>query len=268
MGRQRRCSLGRKGSGKASQLGGPLLSVFSIPNPRGNLRVSKAPAFQFYAADYLADEHVQVMTLEQEGIYIRLLSYCWRESSIPADIALLSRLCKNAPAESIQFVIERFEPHPERPDRLVHPRLKAERTKQAEFNELKARAGRKGARKRWGPEVPQRKHGRPIVLPMAKNSSSSSSSSSSSLLSADRELSDHTHSPPKPVCVSRSKFTLDQIRDYAWAQHHLAQKLIGQGHRQVEGIRNPDGWAVAAHRSGEWDELIKQWIEDPQRAVG
>ena len=35
--------------------------------------MSKAPAFQFYAADYLADEHVQVMTLEQEGAQFRAI---------------------------------------------------------------------------------------------------------------------------------------------------------------------------------------------------
>jgi len=46
---------------------------------------SKSPAFQFYAADYLADENVQLMTLEEEGAYIRALAYCWREGSIPSD---------------------------------------------------------------------------------------------------------------------------------------------------------------------------------------
>jgi len=50
------------------------------PNPKG-----KAPAFQFYAADWLADEAVSVMSLEEEGAYIRALCYCWREGSIPAD---------------------------------------------------------------------------------------------------------------------------------------------------------------------------------------
>jgi putative transposase len=47
------------------------------PNPKG-----KDPAFQFYAADWLADEAVSVMGLEEEGAYIRALCYCWREGSI------------------------------------------------------------------------------------------------------------------------------------------------------------------------------------------
>lgn len=241
-------------------------SVFFIPKKRGSTNVSKSPAFQFYAADYLADEHVQVMTLEQEGIYVRLLSYCWREGSIPADIAMLSRLCKNAPSDSISVVVQRFEAHPARPDRLVHPRLEAERAKQAEFSENKARAGRKGARQRWGPPVPKRKDGRAIGLPLAKNSSSSSFSSSS----ADHStLSGHTHSAPaqaKPVCVpAKSKFTLDQIRQYAWASWRLDQHLIGLGRKNIDGIRNPDGWAVTAHRSGDYDPLIQEWIDDPDK---
>jgi uncharacterized protein YdaU (DUF1376 family) len=41
--------------------------------------------FPFYAADWLADEDVELMTLEQQGAYVRLLCYQWREGSIPAD---------------------------------------------------------------------------------------------------------------------------------------------------------------------------------------
>jgi uncharacterized protein YdaU (DUF1376 family) len=231
--------------------------------------MSRAPAFQFYAADYLADEHVQVMTLEQEGIYVRLLAYCWREGSIPADITLLSRLCKNAPADSLNQVIERFEVHPERPDRLVHPRLEAERSKQADFRSERSKSGTKGAKKRWGPKPPNRKNGSAnssaIGLPLAKNGSSFSSSSSSSS-SSNRSDLDHTHNAAtqKPVCVSKSKFTLQQIRQYAWASWRLDQRLVGQGRKNVDGIRNPDGWAISAHRSGDYDELIQEWIDNPQ----
>lgn len=154
----------------------------------------KAPAFQFYAAEYLADEHVQLMTLEQEGAYIRLLAFCWREGSIPADPAALSMLTKGGSTKDIAVVIQRFKPHAENIARLVHPRLEAERLKQAEWREKSAKGGRKSgkARKRkakdfkylqepvkGGSTKPQ-----PVALtktePPRLNTSSMSSSSSSS----------------------------------------------------------------------------------------
>ncbi|RSK50076.1 DUF1376 domain-containing protein [Hymenobacter rigui] len=115
----------------------------------------KAPAFQFYAADYLADEQVMLMSLEEEGAYIRLLAYCWREGSIPADEALLARLCKGATANVIRVVIECFQPDDNRPDRLVHPRLEEERAKQQVWRNKSSEGGRKSAEKRWGKKESQ-----------------------------------------------------------------------------------------------------------------
>jgi len=56
--------------------------------------MNSPPAFQFYAADWLADADVTMMTLEEEGAYIRALAFCWREGSIPADEKRLSVLLK------------------------------------------------------------------------------------------------------------------------------------------------------------------------------
>jgi len=100
--------------------------------------IGKSPAFQFYAGEYLADENVQLMTLEEEGCYIRMLAYCWREGSIPADHTLLSRLCKNASDEILTVVERRFE---KRGTRLIHLRLELERKKQKNFNKKQRMAG-------------------------------------------------------------------------------------------------------------------------------
>jgi uncharacterized protein YdaU (DUF1376 family) len=100
--------------------------------------IGKSPAFQFYAAEYLADENVQLMTLEEEGCYIRMLAYCWREGSIPAEHRLLSRLCKNASDQVLTSVEHRFK---KQGTRLVHLRLEMERKKQKKFNKKKSMAG-------------------------------------------------------------------------------------------------------------------------------
>lgn len=107
------------------------------------------PAFQFYADHYLADENVQLMSLEEEGAYIRLLAFCWREGSIPADEVLLSRLCKGANLDIIRVVTKCFQPMFECGSRLVHPRLEAERKKQEEWRKKSSDGGKKSADKRW-----------------------------------------------------------------------------------------------------------------------
>lgn len=144
----------------------------------------KPPAFQFYAAEYLADEHVQLMTLEEEGAYIRLLAFCWREGSIPQDITALSRLCKGASTTVLTTVVKRFKPI-ENGQRLVHPRLENERKKQQEWREKSALGGKASAHKRKHPKpkadeqggaTKSQPHGSTNGQAARLNSSSSSSS--------------------------------------------------------------------------------------------
>ena len=57
--------------------------------------MSKAPAFQFYAGDWLSDGRVSMLTLEAQGIYLRLLCHQWLEGSLPLypqNISKISRI--------------------------------------------------------------------------------------------------------------------------------------------------------------------------------
>jgi len=142
-----------------------------------------SPAFQFYAADYLADVNVQLMTLEEEGCYIRLLSFCWREGSIPSDEALLSRLSKGASTTVVRVVAKCFNQHPEDASRLIHPRLEQEREKQRIWREKSVEGGRKSAEKRQQKQSKSKggsTNPATVVQPNPLNTISSSSSSSSS----------------------------------------------------------------------------------------
>ena len=155
----------------------------------------KSPAFQFYAAEYLADEHVELMSLEEEGAYIRLLAYCWREGSIPADVESLSRLCKGASTTLVSKLLPRFKRSVANGSRLVHARLEAERIKQQSWREKSARGGRASARKRKHPqEISPEQGGSTTVPPTRLNGgsalqSSSSSSNSNTPADAGRGLS-------------------------------------------------------------------------------
>ena len=168
------------------------------PNPK-----SKAPAFQFYAADWLADEAVSVMSLEEEGAYFRALCYCWREGSIPADQDKLSRLLKGAPPSVVKVVTDCFATSPSEASRLIHPMLEKERTKQRDFSDRQ----RGKANRRWDstdptddmPEtcrddaevMPEECQSNAGEMPMVCSSTSTSTPSSSSIVSQTDESDRH-----------------------------------------------------------------------------
>ena len=103
----------------------------------------KAPAFQFYAADFLADKNVAVMSAAEVGAYILLISYCWREGALPDDheeLALLSRMPLEQFEKSWEKRLGRCFVQRGEDGQWVHPRLEAERESQAVNREKKRHA--------------------------------------------------------------------------------------------------------------------------------
>jgi uncharacterized protein YdaU (DUF1376 family) len=160
--------------------------------------MSDSPAFQFYPNDFIADPNTMLMTAEEVGAYTLLMAFCWKEESLPdnmADLAKLSRLTKGKFKKAWETRISKcFEKNSD--GNFIHPRLERERKKQKQYRENKSRAGKMGANKRWNPTNPDnvppvddyQNEGTPnggansgaIPVPMANDGFSSSSSSSSS----------------------------------------------------------------------------------------
>ncbi|MBL7685944.1 MAG: DUF1376 domain-containing protein, partial [Deltaproteobacteria bacterium] len=95
---------------------------------------NKSPAFQFYAAEFLADKNVICMTTEEVGAYWLLVSICWRESQLPDDLEELSSLVRMN-SEKFQTSWDKrikrcFQKNED--GFWVHPRLEEERKKQQE----------------------------------------------------------------------------------------------------------------------------------------
>jgi hypothetical protein len=146
----------------------------------------KLPWMPFYAADWMTDEAVRLMTLEQQGAYFRLLCSQWVEGSIPADtsaIAWLLGLNPNAfppwsnlldewrlaesgraldaePPEGLTegrwwrhvdehlwpVLAPQFHPVPGTPGRLVNRRLASIRREQVVLLEARREGGRRGGK--------------------------------------------------------------------------------------------------------------------------
>lgn len=109
----------------------------------------RAPAFQFYPKDFLADERVRLMSMPERGVYITLICLCWSEGTLPADTQTLSRIA-GMPVASFRklwpAVEVCFRPSPRDASRLIHPRLERERQKQRAYRRRQADNGRKGGR--------------------------------------------------------------------------------------------------------------------------
>lgn len=116
--------------------------------------MSKPPAFQFYANDFLID--TIEWTLEERGAHITLLSYEWDKGSIPASSQALARLIgvDKKDFERIWLVVgEKYQPMKGKKDRLVNRRLEEEREKQRKRREKLQLAGRKGGKKSRKPSL-------------------------------------------------------------------------------------------------------------------
>ena len=105
----------------------------------------KAPAFQFYPADFLLS--TMGWQPEHVGAYVRLLCYQWSNGPIPAQpdpIATIMGIPMGKPFEAAWLLIG-----PKFPDRL-NPRLEEVRRKQDAHREAQSKGGKAGAAKVWG----------------------------------------------------------------------------------------------------------------------
>lgn len=109
----------------------------------------KRPAFQFYPGDWLGSQRVSLLTLEEEGAYLRLLASCWQHGSIPADPEKIARLIGKGSSTNLAITLaSMFQPHPNNPSLLVHDRLEREREKQDAWSEKCREGGKKSAEMR------------------------------------------------------------------------------------------------------------------------
>ncbi len=173
----------------------------------------KPPAFQFYADTWLASLRVQLMTLAEEGAYIRCLAFCWRHGSIPSDPATLARLIgKGCDTTLASVVAQMFIPGSE-PLTLVHERLEEERVKQAQWR-AKCAAGGRAAKHSKG----STKDSVALRSPSPSPSPSPSSDSVSGLPSANTER--EADKPPTRSPVSKPEIpTAEQWQAHRAAEH-------------------------------------------------
>ena len=106
----------------------------------------KAPAFLFYADDFLAG--TSDMSAEEVGGYIRLLCHQWTKGSIPNDHERVARMAGLMGSPCVGYVLAKFrlcDGHT-----LKNERLEKVRAEHQAFKARQSTAGANGAAKRWG----------------------------------------------------------------------------------------------------------------------
>lgn len=171
--------------------------------------MGKAPAFQFYAADFLTG--TSEMTSFEIGVYIRLLAFSWDKGALPADRTRLARMV-GEPVDAFEAAWEIVgQKWTLTEDGYINDRLEQQRAERAEFAARQAARGRRSGdirrtRSERGRSVPVEPEGEPEANQGPLNSSvfdlqSSRESKEHSLLAA--ELVDAWNSgtsSPIPKC--------------------------------------------------------------------
>jgi uncharacterized protein YdaU (DUF1376 family) len=102
----------------------------------------------FYVKEFLADEAVQLMGLEEVGAYTLLLLHQWTHGSIPSDLAALGKICKNTKAGPMRRIwkamADKFPALDGDPNRLQNLKLERVRAEQEAFLENRRTSGRTG----------------------------------------------------------------------------------------------------------------------------
>ncbi|MCX6872126.1 MAG: LysM peptidoglycan-binding domain-containing protein [Verrucomicrobia bacterium] len=110
----------------------------------------KASGFSFSPSEYLANQQIQMMSLEEEGVYIRLLSYCWQNGSVPRDPEQAARLVGKGASTTVVASVLRLFQATQNPQELNHLDLQQQKDRLTQWKEKSAAGGRKSAASRKG----------------------------------------------------------------------------------------------------------------------
>lgn len=202
--------------------------------------MNKAPAFQFYAADFIVG--TAAMTAEDVGVYMRLLCYQWEHESLPDDERALSQLAGTRKKIS-SFVLSKFTKGDD--GKLRNARLESERKKQADFRESR----KTNARKRWDGST-------------SKNDARASEVHSDSTCKTDALLSPSSSSDIKRERESARPLDLAEAQEFGKSQPGWTEQVIQDWflYRDSQGWVKNSGVPIA-----NWRSDLTQWVHKDAR---
>jgi uncharacterized protein YdaU (DUF1376 family) len=191
-----------------------------------------------------------MMSLEEEGVYIRLLSYCWQNGSVPKDPEQAARLVgKGASTTVVASVLHLFQ-STQNPQELTHSDLQRQRDRLAHWKEKSAAGGRKSAASRKGGSTTlETVVEKSLAITGADTQKAPTRGSSLQKLPA----------PPPPEVVSEAPELDSEASQEAFERYAIAVGLLATDgaflHRQW---RSKDSELRTGWPSG-WRQLLTTW---------
>lgn len=202
----------------------------------------RAPAFQFYADDFLAG--TLDMSQQEVGIYIKLLCFQWSRGGLPNDIGRLAMLVQtnNEPSNeaALRYVLDtKFVACQDgqlRNNRMEEVRKEAEKWHEKSVSGGKASGIKRLGDSEWGKQMAkQRTSKRTNNEPPNEPTTNSPSPSP--------KINTHTHSPTEPIASNLPDWLVP-----AWSR--LMDYFLSTTGQRVDPIR-AETMAMSLMRSGE-----------------
>lgn len=223
----------------------------------------KLPAFQFYPGDWMKDPNLRRCSRAARGMWADMLCLMfecadrgvlatggtpWSDEEIAA--AATGDLSEGLAC--ISELLRKGVAHRNSSGAIFSKRMVRDEQKRRADRERK-----RNSRNKKSTGFARKKS----VTPLSHDSSSSFSSSSSDQVRGNGSnrnnlrVIEHTHKQTG-VCVSeqKSKFSLEQNQEYAWAAW-----------RADQGIDKPHAWAAKNFSTGTYDSLVEQYFADPSQ---
>jgi uncharacterized protein YdaU (DUF1376 family) len=236
----------------------------------------KAPAYQRYPKDILANRFIAAMTHEEYGAYDRLCLHLWLEGSLPSDKRELAKILKISPKkfQSLWPAMEKV--FKVEGDNIISPELEDQRLKQAEHRAKSAEGGRKsGEVRRKGPShLVQGPLASGSTLPTASANANANADPPPAPARGDAATNERVgglnnfasqiktaskQSSPADLSANAqaARQRTPESRGGAGAVSKLSRELRDE---YAEAFGLGGGWMVASE-SGRFDFAIERWVE-------
>jgi uncharacterized protein YdaU (DUF1376 family) len=213
-------------------------------------KTRKAPAFQFYADDFLAG--TADMSAEEVGGYIRLLCHQWSKGGIPSDEDRSARIAGLMGSPSIRYVLAKFTLCDG--DTLKNVRLEQIRQEQADYKSKQAASGKTGAQKRWDkPKCDGNPNGVAIATPMATPMANEWRSDSSPSPSPTPNKKEESIAPKS----QRLHFTAPTVEEVE-VECVKIQLPVSEALKFVDYYESK-GWLVGKAKMKSWKPALRNW---------
>ena len=207
----------------------------------------RAPAFQFYADDFLAG--TMTMTNEERGAYISLLCLQWSKGFVTElDI---QRICLGMPTHSHGICQSKFQADPE--SRYRNLRLEVERSKQKERSQKQTDI----ANLRWNKD--------------AKAMPTHYQEDAEAYAKSVPEVCSPSPSPSPIIKIQADKPPSTRFQKPTLEQLNTKAALIGLSTTEVDKFWNyyeSNGWKVGKNPMKSWSAALQNWLSRVRELPG